>query len=95
RWTCHHQMTLNGKQDRFTVEDFRACAATAGLKRGRAEAILDDIRAVVQRWPRYAQEATVPPAQRDQIRSALQLEIPVREAKQEARPPQRPLPPRR
>ena len=94
RWTCHHQMTLNGKQDRFTVEDFRACAATAGLKRGRAEAILDDIRAVAQRWPQYAQQAGVQPAHLDQIRSALRLEFPLHEADQETRHPQRPAPPR-
>ncbi len=25
-WTAIHQMTLNGKQDGFTMEDFRACA---------------------------------------------------------------------
>ncbi|WP_218188289.1 type II toxin-antitoxin system HipA family toxin [Desulfosarcina cetonica] len=34
-WTASHQMTLNGKRDDFTREDFRACAKTAMLKRGR------------------------------------------------------------
>jgi len=76
RWTGSHQMTLNGKRDGFTLEDFRACAATAGLKRGRAETLLDEVRTAVQRWPTYAEQAGVWPRQRDQIRSALRLDVP-------------------
>ncbi len=75
-WTGSHQMTINGKRDGFTLEDFRTCATTAGLKRGRAEALLDEVRTVVQRWPRYAEQAGVWPRQRDQIRSALRLDFP-------------------
>ncbi|MGB6485807.1 MAG: type II toxin-antitoxin system HipA family toxin [Steroidobacteraceae bacterium] len=81
RWTKHHQMTINGKQDEFTLEDFRTCAATVGLKRGRAEAILDEVRAVVARWPKYAEEADVRPSQRDSIRSTLRLDFPRSEAR--------------
>lgn len=76
RWTKNHQMTINGKQDGFTLEDFRACATTAGLKRGRAEAILDEVGAAVARWPEYAEEAGVLPSQRNPIRSALRLDLP-------------------
>jgi serine/threonine-protein kinase HipA len=68
-------MTINGKRDGFTLEDLRTCAATAGLKRGRAETLLDEVRTVVQRWPRYAEQAGVWPRQRDQIRSALRLDF--------------------
>lgn len=75
RWTKQHQMTINGKQDGFTLEDFRTCAATAGLKRGRSEVIIDEIRAAVARWPEYADEAGVPHTQRDPIRSALRLDF--------------------
>ena len=81
RWTRHHQMTINGKQDGFTLEDFRACAATAGLKRGRAEAILDEVRAAVVRWPEYAEQAGVRPSQREPIRSTLRLDFPRSEAR--------------
>ena len=38
--TARHQMSIDGQRDHFTLENFRACARTAGLKRGRAEAIL-------------------------------------------------------
>ena len=40
RQTARHQMTINGKRDDFSVDDLRAAARTAGLKRGRAEGIL-------------------------------------------------------
>src|SRR5690606_16506731 len=42
-WTSVHQMSMNGKRDGFTVEDFRAFAATASMKRGRAETILAEV----------------------------------------------------
>ena len=76
RWTKSHQMTIAGKQDGFTLDDFRACAATAGLKRGRAETILDEVRAAAVRWSEYADEAGVRPSQRDPIRAAFCLEFP-------------------
>lgn len=81
RWTRNHQMTINGRQDGFTLEDFRACAATAGLKRGQAEAIIDEVRAVVAHWPRYAEQAGVKPSQREPIRSTLRLDFPRSEAR--------------
>jgi serine/threonine-protein kinase HipA len=76
QWTSAHQMTINGKRDGFTREDFRTCAATVGLKRGRAETILDEVRAAVLRWPEHAARAGVWPAQRDQIHSTLRLDVP-------------------
>ena len=42
-WTSTHQMTLNGKRDGFTLEDFRACARSALMKRGRAETIVEEV----------------------------------------------------
>ena len=48
-WLDSHQMSINGKRDRFTVADLRAVATVAGLKRGRADAILADVVAVVAR----------------------------------------------
>jgi serine/threonine-protein kinase HipA len=72
-WTARHQMTINGKQDDFTLEDFRTSAALAGLKRGRAETILDEIRAAVERWPEFAEAAGVLPKWREQVQSSLRL----------------------
>jgi serine/threonine-protein kinase HipA len=73
-WTSTHQMTVNGKRDGFRIEDFRACARTASLKRGRADSILEEIRSVVKRWRDYADEVGVHPTQRDKIQTTLRLE---------------------
>ena len=72
-WTARHQMSINGKRDGFTVEDFRACAKTAGLKRGLAEQMLDHVIAVVGEWPRYADAAGVSPSSREAIGATLRL----------------------
>jgi serine/threonine-protein kinase HipA len=37
RWTSTHQMSMNGKVDDFTLDDFNQCGKTALLKRGRAK----------------------------------------------------------
>jgi len=73
-WTASHQMTLNGKQDAVTLDDFRACARMASMKRGRAETIVGEVRDVVSRWRDYAEDAGVGAAFREQIQGALRLE---------------------
>jgi serine/threonine-protein kinase HipA len=72
-WTNRHQMTINGKTDNFTLEDFKAVAQVAGLKRGRSEAILAKVLDAVTGWPRYAKTAGVLASQRDAITSTLRL----------------------
>jgi serine/threonine-protein kinase HipA len=74
-WTATHQMSINGKRDDFELEDFRACARTAGMKRGRAESILAEVELVVARWPEYAEASGVEPRQREQIRAAHRLGV--------------------
>jgi serine/threonine-protein kinase HipA len=73
-WTASHQMTMNSKRDNFTMGDFKACAKTASMKRGRAEAIVSEVLATVSRWRDYADEAGVPDAWREQIQSTLRLD---------------------
>lgn len=74
-WTASHQMSLNRKRDNFTSDDFKACAKTASMKRGRAAAIVDEVRKTVSRWKDYADEAGVPAPMRDQIYRTLRLEL--------------------
>jgi len=59
RWTNKHQMSMNGKRDAFTSEDFIACASTASLRQGLAEQIVDDVKSVVIRWPDFASDSGV------------------------------------
>lgn len=72
-WTASHQMTMNGKRDNFTLEDFNACAKTASMKRGRAAKILAEVQATVSKWPSFAEEVGVPGDVRDKIQRTLNL----------------------
>jgi serine/threonine-protein kinase HipA len=75
-WTARHQMTLNGRSDGFTRADFRSAAKAVSMKRGRADALLDEVRTTVRRWPEFAAQARLPDAVRDEISRHLRLEFP-------------------
>jgi len=72
-WTASHQMTLNGKRDAFTMDDFKACAGTASMKRGRAETIVAEVQEGVSGWKRVASAAGVPAVWRDKIQRTFRL----------------------
>lgn len=74
-WTAMHQMSMNGKRDGFTLADFNSCGKSAGLKRGRAEAIVAEVRASVLRWPEFAAQAGVAPQWTEQVAAHLRLAI--------------------
>jgi serine/threonine-protein kinase HipA len=78
RWLDSHQLSLNGKRDGFTVADLRAVARVAGLKRGRAEAILAEVRDVVAGWPEVAEEVGVNERMAEQIARSHRLALPMR-----------------
>ena len=75
-WTGTHQMTLNGKRDGFTREDFVQCARSTLMKRGRAATILEEVQSTVERWPEFAAEAGVPDEWRDKIQKTHRLSFP-------------------
>lgn len=72
-WTAVHQMTMNGKQDQFTMDDFKACAKIGLLKRGRAEVIVNEVQAVVSQWRNYADNVGVSAVWRDEIQKNLRI----------------------
>jgi serine/threonine-protein kinase HipA len=74
-WTATHQMTLNGKRDGFTREDFDAGAKSALMKRGRVATILGEVVEAVKRWPEFAETAGVEADWRERIRAAHRLEF--------------------
>lgn len=75
-WTATHQMTLNGKRDGFTMADFRACAKSALMKRGRAEAIVEEVQQAVKRWPEFAAKAQVVETWQGPIQKSHRLSFP-------------------
>ena len=70
-WTASHQMTMNGKREHFILDDFRACAKTAALKRGSAEKIIAEVQGTVANWRDYAELAGVPGANAERIQQTL------------------------
>ncbi len=75
-WTATHQMSLNGKRDGFTQEDFEACAKAALMKRGRAARIIEQVQAALKRWPEFAAAARLADEWRDKIQASHRLDFP-------------------
>ncbi|HRI12891.1 MAG TPA: HipA domain-containing protein [Verrucomicrobiota bacterium] len=75
-WTATHQMTLNGKRDGFTMDDFEACAKAGVMKRGRAAKIIEEVQAAVRRWPEFAADARLANEWRDKIQKTHRLSFP-------------------
>ena len=73
-WTASHQMTMNGKRDRFTMDDFNACARSASMKRGRAATIVAEVQATVSKWRSFAGQAGLPEAVYEKIQRSLNLQ---------------------
>ena len=73
-WTARHQMSVNDKQEDFTRADLNAVANRFSFKRGRAEAMLEEVLAVFKRWPDYAGRAGVPDNMTATVQSNLRLE---------------------
>jgi serine/threonine-protein kinase HipA len=75
-WLDSHQMSINSKRNGFTVADLRAVAALGGLTRGRAEAILAEVYAVVSGWREIAEEVGIDEAMATRIASSHRLDLP-------------------
>lgn len=56
----HHQMSMNGKRDGFTQEDFKTCANNMRLPRGAYRRILEEVELAASHWLDHAASAEVP-----------------------------------
>jgi len=72
-WTSKHQMTINGKQDDFSIVDFEECGKKALLKQWQAKNIVKTVLDVVGNWQDYADDSKVSSQHRDQIQKVLRL----------------------
>lgn len=75
RWTSSHQMSINGKQDGFTLADFEQCAKSAFMKRGRAKTILSEVSQSVSQWSHFAKEAGLHTRKTHQIQQTHRINI--------------------
>lgn len=74
-WTASHQMTINGKSDNFVLDDFKACARTASLGRGRYKIIMEEVVNAVGKWRDFADAAGVLPEHCDKINAVFRLQL--------------------
>jgi serine/threonine-protein kinase HipA len=75
RWTSEHQMSINGKRDRFTLEDLRSVAELASIKRATAGDLIGRVIDAVKDWPTLATEAGIPEERIARIGQAHRLEL--------------------
>jgi serine/threonine-protein kinase HipA len=75
-WLDSHQMSINGRRNDFTVADLRDVAVVGGLKRGRAQAILAEVVAVVAGWRAIAEDVGVDERMAEQIARSHRLTLP-------------------
>ena len=59
-WTRQHQMSVNGKRERFEIDDLIAFAGVGGIKPARAKAILAEVSQAVAQWHAHAVVAEIP-----------------------------------
>ena len=71
-WTAHHQMTINGKNDNFTLDDLLKVAETIKVKNGKE--IIDEIQTVFSNFENYM-EKDISEAMVDEMKNNLVLDI--------------------
>lgn len=77
-WTRRHQMSVAGRRDDVTRADLREVARSASLVRGRADAILAQVRDAVAGWEDIAMRAEVAPDHIRGIAATHRLDLPAR-----------------
>jgi len=75
RWTNQHQMTINGKRDHFSLADLLAVGRSISVP--KPNEIIEEIKAAVERWPEFAQQAGIDKAAMNNIRANHRLSLPV------------------
>ncbi len=75
RQTRSHQMSINGKTDDFIGEDLHSVARLAGLKRGQATEIVEQVTGAIASWPQLAREADLEQGRIDRIAATHRLNL--------------------
>ena len=68
-------MSMNGKRDAFTMEDFTSIALVAAMKRGREKSILREVVDAVSTWESIAAEVSIEKSQSNRIANGFRLDI--------------------
>ncbi len=74
-YTGAHQMSINGKRDKFVLEDLLILAAAAGIKAAKAKQIIKRVINSVALWPDFAEQAGVEYEHNELITKAHRLHL--------------------
>lgn len=69
RWLARHQMTMNGKRENFTRQDFISCGKRMNLSGSRIRNVMDEVKTAMEKWPSCAEEAFLEEREAEYIRS--------------------------
>ena len=76
KWVNSHWMTLNGKRDDFTRDDFYSLETLIpSFSRKKINQVIDNTVEQISHWPTLAQDHNVPPALAKEIYSNLRLKL--------------------
>jgi serine/threonine-protein kinase HipA len=71
KWTNRHQLSLNGKQDNFTMEDLQKVGENMGIREHKQ--IIEKVQETVSHWHETAKDCGVKPEHADFIGKSLLL----------------------
>jgi len=74
-WTSQHQMSVNGKRDRFELGDLVALASVAGIKKRKAISIVEQVTTAVAAWEIHSEAVEMPESIASKIRESFRLEL--------------------
>jgi serine/threonine-protein kinase HipA len=60
QWTSRHQMSLAGKTENFTMQDFIDFGSVADIKPARIRLLVDEVVSAAKNWPKHSDIANVP-----------------------------------
>ena len=74
-WTSQHQMSVSNKRDNFIREDLISLAITAGIKKARAEDMINRVISEFRKWEEIASSVGVEPENIEKIQNSLRINI--------------------
>jgi serine/threonine-protein kinase HipA len=75
QWTSQHQMSINGKRRGFLMVDLFSLAAVAGIKRARAQQIVDEVANALREWPLWAAQSGIGESDVQRIAHSFRLHV--------------------
>jgi serine/threonine-protein kinase HipA len=68
-------MSMNGKRDGFTKNDFVEFGKTVGLKQGASARLLGEVKIAVNKWEQYAEDSGVEKIVQQQIKEKHRMNL--------------------